>query len=180
MGGCACACLQCGRASPCCCRTPVELAVCCWRQSHPPPSCCCRDAKEAAAAAAKEAAAAEAKRGGGGRKQAKNFSLMSFGAQCEGLLLEACSQPLALGGSHCLACLLTRDGAAGWGEACAADDADCVLPLPPRRQCAGEEAEEEDEEAAEAAQRIKIKSAHDALEDERLAKEPAAEIDLDR
>ncbi|KAL4419176.1 hypothetical protein ABPG77_004899 [Micractinium sp. CCAP 211/92] len=44
----------------------------------------------------------------------------------------------------------------------------------------GEEAEEEDAEAAEAAARLKIRSAHDALEDERLAKEPAVDIDLDR
>lgn len=44
----------------------------------------------------------------------------------------------------------------------------------------GEEAEEEDAEAAEAAAKLKIRSAHDALEDERLAKEPAVDIDLDR
>ncbi|KAL4859368.1 Peptidyl-prolyl cis-trans isomerase CYP57 [Chlorella vulgaris] len=44
----------------------------------------------------------------------------------------------------------------------------------------GEEAEEEDQEAAEAAAKLKIKSAHDALEDERLAKEPVVDIDLQR
>lgn len=44
----------------------------------------------------------------------------------------------------------------------------------------GEEAEEEDAEAAEAAAKLRIRSAHDALEDERLAKEPAVDIDLDR
>lgn len=41
----------------------------------------------------------------------------------------------------------------------------------------GEEAEEEDAEAAEAAAALKIRSAHDALEDARLAKEPAVELD---
>ncbi|KAL4431122.1 hypothetical protein ABPG75_006378 [Micractinium tetrahymenae] len=79
-----------------------------------------RDAREAAEKAAAEKAAAEAKKQT--RKQAKNFSLMSF----------------------------------------------------------GEEAEEEDAEAAEAAAKLKIRSAHDVLEDERLAKEPAVDIDLDR
>lgn len=44
----------------------------------------------------------------------------------------------------------------------------------------GEEAEEEDQEAAEAAAKLKIKSAHDALEDEQLAKEPVVDIDLQR
>lgn len=44
----------------------------------------------------------------------------------------------------------------------------------------GEEAEEEDAEAAEAAARLKIKSAHDALDDQRLAKEPAVEVDLQK
>ncbi|PRW58227.1 peptidyl-prolyl cis-trans isomerase CYP57 [Chlorella sorokiniana] len=44
----------------------------------------------------------------------------------------------------------------------------------------GDEAEEEDAEAAEAAAKLKIRSAHDALEDERLAKEPAVEVDLQR
>ncbi|EFN59481.1 hypothetical protein CHLNCDRAFT_18801, partial [Chlorella variabilis] len=39
----------------------------------------------------------------------------------------------------------------------------------------GEEAEEEDQEAAEAAAKLKIKSAHDALEDEQLAKEPVVD-----
>ena len=32
----------------------------------------------------------------------------------------------------------------------------------------------------EAAAKLKIRSAHDALEDERLAKEPAVEVDLDK
>ena len=41
--------------------------------------CACRNAREAAAVAAAEAASAEAKKPG--RKQAKNFSLMSFGEQ---------------------------------------------------------------------------------------------------
>lgn len=44
----------------------------------------------------------------------------------------------------------------------------------------GDEAEEEDQEAAEAAASIKIKSAHDALEDEKLSKEAAVEIDLNK
>jgi hypothetical protein len=52
--------------------------------------------------------------------------------------------------------------------------------LPAHPPAAGEEAEEEDAEAAEAAQKLKIKSAHDLLEDERLAKEPVVDIDLDR
>lgn len=51
-------------------------------------------------------------------------------------------------------------------------------PLPPPPP--GDEAEDEDAEAAEAAAQLKIKSAHDALEDERLAKEPAVEVDLQR
>lgn len=54
------------------------------------------------------------------------------------------------------------------------------VALSPGPRCPGEEAEEEDAEAAEAAARLKIRSAHDALEDERLAKEPAVDIDLDR
>jgi peptidyl-prolyl cis-trans isomerase SDCCAG10 len=53
-----------------------------------------------------------------------------------------------------------------------------VVPL--RALYAGEEAEEEDAEAAEAAAKLKIKSAHDLLEDERLAKEPAVDVDLER
>ncbi|PSC77004.1 peptidyl-prolyl cis-trans isomerase CYP57-like [Micractinium conductrix] len=44
----------------------------------------------------------------------------------------------------------------------------------------GEEAEEEEADAVEAAAKLKIRSAHDALEDERLAKEPAVEVDLDK
>eukprot|EP00887_Chlorella_sp_A99_P005820 scaffold1.g5820.t1 len=44
----------------------------------------------------------------------------------------------------------------------------------------GDEAEEEDQEAAAAARQLKIRSAHDALEDERLSKEAALEVDMDR
>jgi hypothetical protein len=44
----------------------------------------------------------------------------------------------------------------------------------------GEEAEEEDAEAAQAAAQLKIRSAHDALQDERLAREPAVEVDLQK
>lgn len=56
---------------------------------------------------------------------------------------------------------------------------------PPAAMCLacsfpGDEAEEEDAEAAEAAAKLKIRSAHDALEDERLAKEPAVEVDLQK
>ena len=55
---------------------------------------------------------------------------------------------------------------------------------PPPPPCAalppGDEAEEEDAEAAEAAKALKIRSAHDALQDERLAKEPAVEVDLEK
>ena len=55
-----------------------------------------------------------------------------------------------------------------------------LTPLAAHPPVSGEEAEEEDAEATEAAQKLKIKSAHDLLEDDRLAKEPVVDIDLDR
>lgn len=74
-------------------------------------------------------------------------------------------------------CLRLRS-TAGQAALCAA----CCRrhPAHPPPRCPGEEAEEEDAEAAEAAAKLRIRSAHDALEDERLAKEPAVDIDLDR
>lgn len=126
-----------------------------------------REAKEAAEQKARERAEQEEKKA---RKASKNFKLISFGALCCALHAMLCSLLCMLGSVLAPGCKWAH----AWpGSVPTATNLPAFFNT---AAAAGEEAEEEEQQGAAVA--AKIRSAHDVLEDERLSKEAALEVDL--